>query len=50
MSREELVQRMICAYAKIDNSKLRTGYLSKDRWVDLTNAAQMLAELFRCDG
>ena len=44
MSREALVQRMLCSYAKIDNSKLRTGYLSKDRWVDLTNAAQMLAE------
>lgn len=44
MSREQLGMRLLCAQARIDSSKLRTGYLGKDDWPKLTAAAGKLAE------
>ncbi|OGV98094.1 MAG: replicative DNA helicase [Nitrospinae bacterium RIFCSPLOWO2_02_FULL_39_110] len=44
MSREQLVIRMLCSEARINASKVRTGYLSKSDWPDLTRAAGILSE------
>ncbi len=44
MSKEQLVQRVLCAEARVDASKLRTGYLSESDWPKLTTAAGLLAE------
>ncbi|MDI6781631.1 MAG: replicative DNA helicase [bacterium] len=44
MSKEQLVQRILCAEARVDASKLRTGYLSESDWPKLTTAAGVLAE------
>jgi replicative DNA helicase len=44
MSKEQLVQRVLCAEARVDASKLRTGYLSESDWPKLTTAAGVLAE------
>ena len=44
MSREQLVQRMLCSEARVDAQKVRTGYLSESDWPKLTIAAGRLAE------
>jgi len=44
MSKEQLVQRMLCAHAKVDAHKVRTGYLSTSDWPRLTAAAGKLCE------
>jgi len=44
MSKEQLVQRLLCAEAKVDSHKVRTGYLEPRDWTRLTNAAGRLAE------
>jgi len=44
MSKEQLVQRMICAHAKVDAHKVRTGYLAPSDWPKLTAAAGKLSE------
>ncbi|MBI3582907.1 MAG: replicative DNA helicase [Nitrospinae bacterium] len=44
MSREQLVIRMLCSEARINAGKVRTGYLSKSDWPDLTRAAGLLSE------
>ncbi|MDD4980974.1 MAG: replicative DNA helicase [Candidatus Omnitrophica bacterium] len=44
MSKEQLVQRMLCAHAKVDAHKVRTGYLSSADWPRLTAAAGKLSE------
>ncbi|RKY32794.1 MAG: replicative DNA helicase [Candidatus Omnitrophota bacterium] len=44
MSKEQLVQRMLCAHAKVDAHKVRTGYLSPSDWPRLTAAAGKLCE------
>ncbi|MFH1269553.1 MAG: replicative DNA helicase [Candidatus Omnitrophota bacterium] len=44
MSKEQLVQRMLCAHAKVDAHKVRTGYLSLSDWPRLTAAAGKLSE------
>jgi replicative DNA helicase len=44
MSKEQLVMRMLCAEARIDSSKLRTGFLSREDWPRLTKAAGTLSE------
>jgi len=44
MSKEQLVQRMLCAQANIDSHRLRRGYLSDDDYPKLTMAAGPLAE------
>ncbi|OGX41063.1 MAG: replicative DNA helicase [Omnitrophica WOR_2 bacterium RIFCSPLOWO2_01_FULL_41_12] len=44
MSKEQLVQRMLCSHAKVDAHKVRTGYLSPSDWPRLTAAAGKLSE------
>ena len=44
MSKEQLVQRMLCAHAKVDAQKVRTGYLATSDWPRLTAAAGKLSE------
>lgn len=44
MSKEQLVQRMLCSQAKIDANKVRTGFLSASDWPLLTKAAGKLSE------
>jgi len=44
MSKEQLVQRFLCSYAKVDAHKLRTGFLSPSDWPLLTSAAGILSE------
>ncbi len=42
MSREEVAQRLLCATARVDSQKLRTGELSQNQWAKLTHAAGTL--------
>lgn len=44
MSKEQLVQRMLCSHARVDMHKVRTGFLSQSDWPKLTNSAGILAE------
>jgi len=44
MSKEQLVQRLLCSHAKIDAHKVRTGFLSPSDWPKLTAAAGKLSE------
>ncbi len=44
MSRQQLVQRMLCSEAKVDAHKLRTGFLSREDIPRLTVAAGALSE------
>lgn len=44
MSKEQLVQRLLCSEAKVDASKLRGGFLSDRDWPKLTRAAGVLSE------
>lgn len=44
MSKEQLVQRMLCSRAEVDASKLRGGFLSEGDWPKLTRAAGLLSE------
>ncbi len=43
-SKEQLVQRILCAEAQVDNSKLRTGFLADDDWRKLARAMGVLSE------
>ncbi len=44
MSKEQLVQRMLCSHARVDGNRVRTGYLSHTDWPKLTSAAGKLSE------
>jgi replicative DNA helicase len=44
MSKEQLVQRLLCAEAAIDSHRLRTGYLAEQDWGKLTHAIGVLSE------
>ncbi len=44
MSKEQLVQRLLCSRAEVDASKLRGGFLSESDWPKLTRAAGILSE------
>jgi replicative DNA helicase len=44
MSKEQLVQRMLCSVSKVDASRLRTGHLGESDWPKLTNGAGLLSE------
>ena len=44
MAKEQLVIRMLCAEARVDSHKLRSGFLSKSDWPRLTTAAGRLSE------
>ncbi|MBU0650678.1 replicative DNA helicase, partial [bacterium] len=43
MSKENLVQRLLCSYGRANISELRKGYLSETGWVKLTEAASIFA-------
>jgi replicative DNA helicase len=44
MSKEQLVQRMLCSHARVDAHKVRTGFLAQQDWPRLTAAAGKLSE------
>jgi replicative DNA helicase len=44
MSKEQLSMRLLCAEARIDSSRIRSGFFSKDHWLSLTNAAEVLSD------
>ncbi len=44
MSKEQLVQRMLCSEAKVDSSKLRGGFLKQNDWTRLIKAAGDLSQ------
>lgn len=45
MPKEQLAARLLCSEARVDVSKLRTGFLQRDDWTRLTKAAGELAKL-----
>jgi len=45
MPREQLANRMVCSEARVDVSKMRTGFLSPQDWSKLTQAASFLGSL-----
>ena len=45
MPKDQLVRRLICSEARVDNSRLRTGQLTREDWPRLANAAGMLSEM-----
>ncbi len=44
MSKQQLVQRILCSCARIDAHKVRTGFLSRTDWPTLINTAGKLSE------
>ncbi|MDX2499387.1 MAG: replicative DNA helicase [Deltaproteobacteria bacterium] len=44
MSKEQLSLRMLCSEARIDSSRLRSGFFSMEDWHRLTDAAGVLSE------
>ena len=44
MSKEQLVQRMLCSHARVNAHNVRTGFLSQSDWPKLTTAAGKLSE------
>lgn len=44
MSKEQIVLRMLCSQARVDNSKVRTGHLGERDFPRLVDAASKLAE------
>ena len=45
MPREQLANRMVCSEARVDVSKMRTGFLGPQDWNKLTQAASALGSL-----
>ena len=45
MSKEQLVQRMLCSQARVDAHKVRSGFLSPADWPKLTAAAGKLSQV-----
>ena len=44
MSKEQLVQRLLCSEARVDSHRVRSGFLEPRDWPKLTHAAGRLAE------
>jgi len=44
MSREQLAIRLLCSEARVDASKLRTGFIGERDWPKLTQAAGVLSQ------
>ncbi len=44
MSKEQLIQRMLCSLARVNAHKVRTGFLAQSDWPNLTSAAAKLSE------
>ncbi len=45
MSKEQLVQRMLCAEAMVDQHRLRKGFISEEDWAELAKKAREMAKL-----
>jgi replicative DNA helicase len=45
MSRASLVLRLLCREARVDHHKLRTGFLSREEWRQLTNSLLTVQKL-----
>ncbi len=45
MSKEEVVQRMLCSHARVDSSRLRTGQLNPNQWSKLMSSADALYKM-----
>jgi replicative DNA helicase len=44
MSKESLMERLLCSEARIDSRRLRTGFLEQRDWISITKAASRLAD------
>jgi len=44
MSKESLIERILCSEARVDSSKLRGGFLDQSDWMNLTRAAGRISE------
>lgn len=44
MSKEQLVQRLLCSHAEIDASRLRSGHMQSEDWAALTKSMGALAD------
>ncbi len=44
MSKEQLCLRLLCSEARVDSSRVRSGFFSRDDWERLTHAAGILYE------
>ncbi len=44
MSKEQLSLRMLCSDARVDSSRVRSGFFSMEDWTNLTEAAGILSE------
>ena len=44
MSKEQLSMRLLCAEARLDSSRIRGGFFTRDDWMNLTSAATTLSE------
>lgn len=44
MSKEQLALRMLCSEARVDNHRLRSGFIAENEWAKLAMAAGKLAE------
>jgi replicative DNA helicase len=44
MSKEQLIQRLLCSQAEIDASRLRSGHMQSEDWASLTKAMGELAD------
>ncbi|HSW63633.1 MAG TPA: replicative DNA helicase [Dissulfurispiraceae bacterium] len=44
MSKEQLAMRMLCSESEVDSSRVRKGFIGRQDWPKLTNAAGRLAE------
>jgi len=44
MSKEQLVQRLLCMQGRLDSGRLRSGYIDEEEWTRLIEAAAVLSE------
>jgi replicative DNA helicase len=44
MSKESLIERVLCSEARVDSSKLRGGFIDQSDWMNLTRAASRISE------
>ncbi len=44
MSKESLIERILCSEARVDSQKLRSGFLDPNDWNRLTSAASRISE------
>lgn len=44
LSNDEAIMRLLCLEARVDSLRTKSGYLSKDDWAKLTDAAELLTD------